>query len=279
MKNQLAVSRSHSRKVLFIGINSGISNGLCSYFMRDGWEVLGTFRSKPGYDAKIQLMQLDIADDIDFNAKLDDLLNHVSNWDAMIMSAGSMMPIGKFFELQFEDVKNAIFLNLVGPMQILHKLWSKRNLKSRCNVFFFSGSGTNGAFDNYLTYTLSKVAGIKLVELLSSEYQDTGFFSIGPGFVKTNIHQETIIAGVNAGNNLSKVKTLLETDGTSIHKIYNVINWCINNSKLASGRNFSVRDDFEPFPGQDATLLKILASDHESFKLRRNLNNWRRESD
>lgn len=268
-----------SLKVLIIGLNSDIAKMMSSLFIKDGWEVQGTSRTSQDLETNRKLVYLDIIDDNSFSAQLNNLYNQIDEWDALIFAAGSMNPIGNFFEVEFESVKKSIFLNLVGPMQILHKVWDKRRLNSRCNVFFFAGGGTNNPFDNYLTYALSKVSCIKLVELLSSEFPSAGFFAIGTGYVRTKIHQETTEAGLSAGSNLAKTLDLLKTEGTPVKHIYDVVHWCMKNSEIASGRNFSVRDDFKSFAEDQVAISSLLASREDAFKLRRKLNSWRSESD
>jgi len=273
------IKTNQPRKIVIIGITSDIATGLTRLFVEDRWDVIGTSRLKLTLQDISQAAYLNITNDRSFEENLDNLQNQIKEWDAIVFAVGSMLPIGKFFDLDFKDVENSMFLNLIGPMKILHRLWGKRNSSSRCNVFFFAGGGTNGTFDNYLAYALSKISCIKLVELLSSEYQDVGFFSIGTGYVKTKIHQETTEAGLQAGSNLLKTLELLKTNGTSIKQIYDVIRWCIHNSALASGRNFSVRDDFKFLSKDSNTLLDIITTRPDSFKLRRDSNNWRNEND
>lgn len=268
-----------SKKVLIIGLKSDIAKGLAGRFTQDGWQVAGTCRFNDGSNQFDSSFPLNIDDSLKFKNQLESLYDQIESWDLIIFASGSMLPIGDFFDLQIEEIKKSLFLNLIGPIEILHKLWKKRNRKSRCNIFFFAGGGTNGTFNNYLSYTLAKVSSIKLVELLSSEYPTAGFFSIGTGYIRTKIHKETVDNAKTAGSNYAKTLKLLESEGTSINDVYEVISWCIVNSVKASGRNFSVRDDFNHAGNRELKLLNLLEKNNDALKLRRYLNKWREDSD
>jgi NAD(P)-dependent dehydrogenase (short-subunit alcohol dehydrogenase family) len=60
------------------------------------------------------------------------------------------------------------------------------------SVVFFSGAGTNGPAPSYSAYCASKILLIKMCELLDSETPDASFFIIGPGMVRTKIHEQTL---------------------------------------------------------------------------------------
>ena len=62
----------------------------------------------------------------------------------------------------------------------------------------------------------------------------TSFFIIGPGIVRTKIHQQTLDASARSGANYRKVVDFLQSDnpGTSHDEIYACLQWC-----LASGQS------------------------------------------
>ena len=74
---------------------------------------------------------------------------------------------------------------------------------------FFAGGGTNGAVEHYSAYTISKIASIKVCELLAAEYPEHVFFALGPGWVDTKIHEQTLMAGPMAGRNHQKTRSIL----------------------------------------------------------------------
>ena len=131
-----------------------------------------------------------------------------------------------------------------------------------------AGGGTNNPFTNYSAYCVSKIALIKMCELLDDEEPDLNMFIIGPGFVQTRIHQETLRAGEQAGDGYQKTVDFLETEGTSMDDIYANLKWCIEHGKpVAGGRNFSTVHD--PWRDGGEALRQRLDDHPDAYRLRR----------
>ena len=146
-------------------------------------------------------------------------------------------------------------------------MYHLRNKKKKSNVIFLAGAGTNNPFTNYSAYCVSKIALIKMCELIDDENKNLNCFIIGPGFTKTKTHYETIRAGKKAGKNFLRVKKfMLKENGTSMKDIFNCILWGIKQGRnVVGGRNLSVvHDDW----GSNL-LKKKLLKDPNMYKLRR----------
>jgi NADP-dependent 3-hydroxy acid dehydrogenase YdfG len=144
-------------------------------------------------------------------------------------------------------------------------------------VICFAGGGTNNATTHYSGYTVSKIASIKFCELLDAEILDTKFTILGPGWIKTKIHNETLKAGVKAGENFSKTKLKIENDDMELmQNVVDCVNWVIQTPKsIVSGRNFSVVND----PWREEHLGEYLINDINAYKLRRYKNEYKFEHD
>ena len=134
-------------------------------------------------------------------------------------------------------------------------------------VLFFAGGGTNAATANYSAYTISKIALIKMCELLDAEIPDVRFTIVGPGWVRTKIHQATLEAGERAGDNYEKTNFLLNNDeSTPMKYVLDCCDWLINSPReVVSGRNFSTV--FDKWDTKE--LSEKLMSDSDMYKLRR----------
>jgi NAD(P)-dependent dehydrogenase (short-subunit alcohol dehydrogenase family) len=137
-------------------------------------------------------------------------------------------------------------------------------------VIFFAGGGTNSAPINFSAYTLSKIALIKAVELLDAEHQGLCFTIIGPGWVKTKIHSETLRAGKASGQAHKETSRRLELgEFTPMSQVIDCCDWLLNSSKdVIGGRNFSVVHD----PWGNDYLNKTLRDNPDMYKLRRHGN-------
>lgn len=250
------------RKALVCGITSDIGAGIADCLERDNWQVYGT--SRKFESNKISKLDLSQYQNVDaFTRKL----SQYKDWSLLCFFAGTMSPIGPFFSLSFEEWEKSFYINVFSQLKLLHSLWDYRSTHYETSVCFLAGGGTNSSFDNYSSYCLSKIILIKFVELLASENIDAKFFIIGPGFMRTKIHDETIRAGVAAGPNLEKTLRFMEEEGTSIENLYSHLKWCLSNSREAiSGRNFStVYDSWQ----SGNSLATALIKNPNSFKLRR----------
>jgi hypothetical protein len=107
-----------------------------------------------------------------------------------------------------------------------------------------------------------------MAELLDDETPDLNVFVIGPGYVRTKIHDETLRNAERAGRNLEKTLDFLKGEGTSYDDIYCCIEWCCRQGRpVAGGRNFSVVHD--PWREGGDALAAALAKDVDLYKLRR----------
>lgn len=188
-----------------------------------------------------------------------------------------LSPIGLFEDVDFDEWSSAVDVNFVSSLRLLHGILEKRT-KPRGNhdipsVIFFSGSGTNNAPQRYSSYTVSKIALMKMTEILAAETTDCRFNIIGPGWVPTKIHKETLAAGEQrAGENFRRTLNVLESDSvTNVSKIIETIDWIINLPvDVISGRNISVVSDRVGSP----ELVDELSNDSNMYKLRRARNEW-----
>jgi NAD(P)-dependent dehydrogenase (short-subunit alcohol dehydrogenase family) len=137
----------------------------------------------------------------------------------------------------------------------------------------FAGAGTNNAAVNYSAYCVSKILLIKMCEMLAAENPDLNATIIGPGMVRTKIHEQTLRAAERSGANYEKVVRFLGSDdpGVSHDDIYACVNWCIGAGRAAAGgRNFSLVHDAWRSGGE--ALRQALLADADMYKLRRHGN-------
>lgn len=250
------------KKALIIGVTSEIGVGVKRHLEEDGWQVYGT--SSKYFSNEVA--QLDLSDSPHVKSFASKVYRY-RDWSLLCFFAGTMEPIGPFLDTDFESWEKNFRINVLSQIEILKMLWPYRSKVEELNICFLAGGGTNSSFDNYSAYCLSKITLIKFVELIASENKDAKIFIIGPGFMKTKIHEQTIKAGKKSGTNLDKTMSFMEKPGTSISRLYDHIKWCIAQPKeVISGRNFStVHDPWD----SDNELSSLLSQNPNVFKLRR----------
>jgi len=256
---------------IIISISSDIGFALALKWLKLGKSVIGTYRTRSLLcdqleDMGATLFQCDLEDTISVNSIIKDI-NDLDSWETLTLAAGHQDPVGKFLDCDFEKWEQSINVNFIRQLNFVHELMQNKSQK-RSSVLFFAGGGTNNATIAYSAYTVSKIALIKMVELLDAEILDTSFSILGPGWVKTKIHQSTIKAADEAGENYEKTIQMLENEGSKCYPIEKVIDccdWLLSSSRdLVGGRNFSaIHDPWE------SDKINLILDDSNIFKLRR----------
>ena len=256
------------KTIIILGINADIGTNLANSFIVDGYKVIGTYRKKkPINIPKADIYKCDITKKKDIEKFIATLKRKNIKWDIIFSSVGTSEPISKFFDINFDVWRKSINVNFISQLEVIHFLYKLRS-NNKNSIILMAGGGTNNPFTNYSAYCVSKIALIKMCELIDDEYKNLNTFIVGPGFTKTKTHLETIKAGKKAGINYLKVKKFLKSSdqGTSFKKIYECILWGIKQGrKVVGGRNLSVVHDEW---GTKKLKTKLL-NDKNKYKLRR----------
>ena len=259
---------------IIIASSSDIGSAMARRWREKAWKVFGTYRTKSYAtdelsEIGVELIHCDLSDNGSVQKACLELRNLCPLWDNLILSAGFQEPIGSFISCNFDDWSDSIQVNFTSQLRIVKELLPTRNTNNILGpcVLFFAGGGTNNATVNYSAYTISKIALIKMCELLDAEIPGTRFVIVGPGWVKTKIHQETLLAGERAGENYEKTKYKLSSNEcTSMDEVLDCCDWLINSPRdVISGRNFSVV--FDMWGTEE--LSRKLINDLNMYKLRR----------
>lgn len=259
---------------MIISATSDIGTEMCIQWKNKGWTLSGTYYSKGDNYQKLKkngvaLFPCNLLDktSVDNTAKM--LGEYNQDWDILIFAPGSQVPVGPFDRVDIDEWSSSIHLNFLNQMRMLHRLLPFRAAAPKeKSVLFFAGGGTNNAVINYSAYTVSKIALIKMCELLDAEIPDVKFSIIGPGWVKTKIHEATLKAGEKwAGSNFEKTQMKLSSDEcVPVQKVIDSFEWVISQPrKVVSGRNFSTV--FDKWGSEE--LTHQLSNNQDMYKLRR----------
>ncbi|SME99009.1 methyltransferase, FkbM family [Tistlia consotensis] len=258
---------------LILSISSDIGLALAKAWLAEGCQVAGTYRThSPALDelerAGAVLAPCDLSDAASVGAAARTLAAEGA-WDVLVVAPGAMEPVGSFEAVGFDAWEQSVQVNFTAQLRALHGLLPARRRDSAQGplVLFFAAGGTNGAPTNYSAYTVAKVASIKMCELLDAEIPDTRFAIVGPGWVKTKIHQATLDAKEAAGDNYRRTVEMLDGgDWVSMDKVVACCDWLVGAGReTIGGRNFSVAHD----RWGTAELEALLADDPDMYKLRR----------
>ena len=199
------------RSAIVISASSNIGCAACERWATRGWNLVGTYRTGSNGVRRLQklgvrLVHCDLALPGSITHACDQLSDLCSEWDVLMICPATMKPIAPFLQCDFDNWEESININFTRQMRIAHALLPmRRQGSSRLPiVILFAGPGTNSAWPSYSAEVVGKLAQYKMCELLDAEIPDARFVIVGPGFVKTKIHKETIEAGEIAGTNLER---------------------------------------------------------------------------
>ena len=267
-------------KAVIVSVSSDIGHALAKRWRQRGVDVYGTYRTPSSRvddleKCGVKLFKCDVGKAPSLRKACAQLRLKASPWDYLVVCPGTLEPVGAFADCDFDQWAKSLDVNFTRQIQLVHELLPARHNKAKHPpvVLFFAGGGTNSATVNYSAYTISKIALIKMCELLDAEIPDTNFVIVGPGWVKTKIHKATLQAARKAGANYQKTIAQLSGDEcTPMETILDCCDWLAHSPrKVVSGRNFSVVFDKWGTAPLTAKLLK----NPNMYKLRRQGNDWK----
>lgn len=263
---------------VIVSISSDIGTALAIDWVNSGHQVCGTYRTWSNNCERLKNLGVDLIEcDLSDEKSIETAIHYFSNnyvWETLVLAAGDQKPIGLFSDVRYFEWSHSIQVNFLGLVSFLHAMMKcESKINKVRTVIFFAGGGTNSATERYSAYTISKIASIKLCELLDFEYHEYKFVCLGPGWVETKIHNSTIEAKENAGANFHKTLNMRENALMGpISKVVKCCNWIVASDKaIVGGRNFSVVNDAWGSPELDDLLIH----DSNMYKLRRSGNELR----
>ncbi len=177
-------------------------------------------------DQVIISLNADVSDTADMDRLYSFTLDRFDGaLDIVVNNAGIQGPIGKFEENNWDEVLKVIEVNLLGVMYSMRKAVSifkeairvsgTKEDKSIVNV---SGGGSTGARPNFLGYAVAKTGVVRATETLAREVEEYGIRvnAIAPGAMNTNMLEDILNAGKNAGDEYYKSREQKENGGASI---------------------------------------------------------------
>lgn len=268
--------------VLIIGVGSDIGRELAFRYLKEGYRVIGTYRTSKSVDGyfnsndNILLYNLEISSYISIKQFEEEFKRLDITWDIFISCPVSPLPLENFFDVDFHVWSDSVNINSEYQLKVLHCMHKYRNTSIIVDTFFFGTSGINSEVVKFSAVASGKILLLKMCEYLDAENIDMKFMLVGPGLVKTKV-QDLILKNVNKDDDkYHKTKEFMQSNlvGTSMQDIYDCFQWLSSKDKeLVSGRNFSVvHDPWKEDNGEK--LVKQLKKDSGLYKLKRYGNDW-----
>jgi len=164
----------------------------------------------------IASVSADVGDEGGVNELFAAFAERFGRCDGVIHSAGVYGPIGPIVEVEPSAWWDALRINLFGTFLVARAAATRMRPCGGGRIVLFAGGGASTPFPNYTAYASSKVAVVRFAETIAEELAPAiEVNAVGPGFVATRLHEQTLAAGDVAGAFLEKTKAALESGGVS----------------------------------------------------------------
>lgn len=258
---------------IIVGVSSGLGEALTSHLAKKRLRIAGTFRSHEHIGAVEQLLTSKTHLDLSLGTlSVDNVISrnaaNFEGWRYLVLLPATMLPLGKFMGVDSHKWESAFDLNFLKIASVIKSLIPLKGA-GPASVITLAGGGVNSAPAGTSAYTVSKIALIKLMEILNEEILDVSFTSVGPGWVKTRIHNEIFQALPKSDPaHLETTRRLQENDFNDPVQFCEFVWWVFNQSKeVVGGRNFSSQHDLSKVQEMQDKLSN--SNFYNFFKLRR----------
>lgn len=260
------------KSAIIISASSDIGSAIAEDWLTKNIQIFGTYRT---YSPSVQALQkkgaqflpCDLSKVASVKETISQLTNLGGKWDYLIMCPATQEPFGAFAEIDFDSWEESININFTNQLRLLQGLLPFRQSENKKLplVLFFAGGGPNKAPVNYSAYSVSKVALIKMCELLAAEITDTRFVIVNPGWVKTKSQNTMVDKGAKIGDDYHRTIEKFKTnDWTPMTNVIGCCNWIMDTPhELISGRYFGVEfdswgtEEFNRRLSQDSNFCKL----------------------
>jgi 3-oxoacyl-[acyl-carrier protein] reductase len=216
-----------------------------------------------------EIAPLDVTDDSSWH-EVACRLDFSSGIDGLVSSAGVIGPIGPIGSWSVSEFRRTIEVNVVGTLLSVCACLEGLE-RSRGAVVTMSGGGATAPFPRFDAYATSKAAVVRLTENLAHDLTQSGvrFNTIAPGFVVTEMHDATLVAGPDAAGEEYYNRTkdaAANSSGDSPQLAADLAAFLLSDSAIGiSGKLLSAKWD----PWADASFLDRLRSEADFCTLRR----------
>ncbi len=171
---------------------------------------------------KIVVAKCDVSKSNEVEAMISMSLDVLGHVDVLVNNAGVYGPLGMIDEVEWNEWKRAIEINLYGtacPSQIIFKHFRKRRYGKIINL---SGGGATSPLPRISAYAASKAAVVRLTETLALEGLDYNIDvnAVAPGALNTRLMTSLLDAGPEkiGDDFFNKMKEISEKGGAPLAK-------------------------------------------------------------
>ena len=263
---------SDGRRVLVTGGSRGIGLAVSRALAEGGWEVVVLSRDRARVDEAVASLAgdghaglvLDVADG-DGWRNVAAAIAGPRPLDGLVTAAGVLGPIGPLGAYEPGGFRRTVEVNLIGTMLALHHVLPGVAERGGAAVTF-SGGGATGPLARFDAYAASKAAVVRLTENVAATGVRVN--CVAPGFIATEIHEETLDAGpeVVGADYYERTQAELERGGASLDEVSALVAFLLSAEAAGIGGKL-IAAQWDPWREPD--FRRRLAEDPDLATLRR----------
>ena len=263
------------KNIIITGGSGGIGGVLTKHFLNRIYSVTVIGKNKKRFEnlkiesSNVQFYSLDISCLNDVQSFFNWFSSSNASLYALINVAGVQPPIGEFASNNDQEWENNLKINIFGTANMIKGAISLLKIGKHNKIINFSGGGATSSRPNFSAYAVSKIAIIKLTEILANELDkySIDINAVAPGAINTEMLNEIIDAGSDyAGVEYTEAIKRHKEGGESPDKIVELCDFLLSEkSNRITGKLISaIWDDFN---GEE--FISRLKSDKDFCTLRR----------
>ena len=190
--------------------------------------------------------------------------------DVLVNNAGISGPIGPLQDNDIAEWVDTINVNLTGTFLVCRAVIPVMLEQGGGRIINLSGAGVANAWSNMSAYCSSKVAVVRLTEVLAQELEGKGIFvnALGPGSVHTSMWEKMTEQAAEAGADFihGLGQRVLSGGGASIDDCAELAVWLASDeSGTLTGRIISAAAD--DFRSLSPRIDEIMAGDAYTLRV------------
>jgi short-subunit dehydrogenase len=179
--------------------------------------------------------------------KLNKHKSFIKNTNIIINATGSLGEIKNILKVNLKKFKNTMDINFFFNLLLLQNL--SKFIKNNKNLLLilFSGGGVTNYRKNFSSYSISKLALVKFVEIVSNELNNKNIRinAIAPGIIKSKMIDITMKnRKLVSKKEIIKIEKEINYSNDALKKLFKVINFLSSNKgKKITGKLISSKWD------------------------------------
>ena len=245
--------------IIILGATGTIGNYIFSQFYKEGHNLLifikdkkkiETFKKKlkKNKHQEIIIEQLDITKKIELIKKTKKNKIFFAKANIIINATGVQGEIKNFFKLNLNKFYKTFEINFFSQILFFRNIYNLIKKNKDVSIILFSGGGVTSNRENFSSYSLSKISLVKLVEILSIEFQSKNIRinAISPGIVMSKMTKNILNQSKKNVKQaeISKIKKEIVNSKNTLQKVFDLIIFLsTKKGKNISGKIISSRWD------------------------------------